>query len=119
MTAVENTSRDYYRTALADGSHAAWLVFDVSSWVGAGGVSFYQVMPTYHNPSGRKAYLMNIYTHPDYRRQGIARHMVGLLVGEAQKQGVTAISLEATVVGMPLYESYGFVRMPMEMELPA
>ena len=118
MTAVENASRDYYRTALADGSHAAWLVFDGSSWVGAGGVIFYQVMPTYHNPSGRKAYLMNIYTHPDYRRQGIARHMVGLLVGEAQKQGVTAISLEATVMGMPLYESMGFVHMPMEMELP-
>ena len=118
MAAVETASQDYYRTALADGSHTAWLVFDGNTWVGAGGVSFYRVMPTYHNPSGRKAYLMNIYTRPDYRRQGIARHMVDLLVGEARERGVTAISLEATAMGMPLYESYGFVRMPMEMELP-
>ena len=118
MTAVKTASRDYYRAALSDGSHAAWLVFDGDTWIGAGGVSFYQIMPTYHNPSGRKAYLMNIYTRPDYRRQGIARHMVDLLVGEARERGVTAISLEATAMGMPLYESYGFIHMPAEMELP-
>lgn len=60
MTAVETASRDYYCAALADGSHAAWLVFGGDTWIGAGGVSFYRIMPTYHNPSGRKAYLMNI-----------------------------------------------------------
>ena len=118
MTAVETASRDYYRAALADGSHAAWLVFDGDTWIGAGGVSFYRVMPTYHNPSGRKAYLMNIYTHPDYRRRGLGRRMAELLVEEARKRGVTAISLDATAMGMPLYESMGFVHMPMEMELP-
>ena len=119
MTAVETASRDYYRAALADGSHAAWLVFDGDTWIGAGGVSFYRIMPTYHNPSGRRAYLMNIYTRPDYRRRGIARHMVDLLVGEARQRGITAISLEATDMGRPLYEAYGFVQMPSEMELPA
>ena len=119
MTAVETASRDYYRAALADGNHAAWLVFDGDTWIGAGGVSFYRIMPTYHNPSGRRAYLMNIYTHPDYRRRGIARHMVDLLVGEARQRGITAISLEATDMGRPLYEAYGFVQMPAEMELPA
>ena len=119
MTAVETASRDYYRAALADGSHAAWLVFDGDTWIGAGGVSFYRIMPTYHNPSGRRAYLMNIYTHPDYRRRGIARHLVDLLVGEARQRGITAISLEATDMGRPLYEAYGFVQMPAEMELPA
>ena len=118
MSAVEQASRDYYTAALADGSHAAWLVFDGDTWIGAGGVSFYRVMPTYHNPSGRKAYLMNIYTHPDYRRRGLGRRMAELLVEEARKRGVTAISLDATAMGMPLYESMGFVHMPMEMELP-
>ena len=118
MTRVEAASRDYYRRALAGGGHAAWLVFDRESWIGAGGVSFYQVMPTYHNPTGRKAYLMNIYTHPDYRRQGIARHMVDLPVDEARSRNIIAISLDATAMGMPLYESRGFVHMPMEMELP-
>ena len=42
----------------------------------------------------------------------------GLLVAEARKRGVIAISPDATAMGMPLYESMGLVHMPMEMELP-
>ena len=118
MTAVETASRNYYRAALADGNHAAWLVFDGDTWIGAGGVSFYRVMPTYHNPTGRCAYLMNIYTHPDYRRQGLGTRMVELLVGEARRRGVTHIGLDATAMGKPLYEKYGFQAMPDEMVLP-
>ena len=47
------------------------VIFDGSRFVGTGGVSFFQVMPTYHNPSGKKAYIMNMYTIPEYRRNGI------------------------------------------------
>lgn len=53
MSAVEAQSRDYYRKALSDGSHVAYLVFDGKELAGAGGVSFYRLLPTYHNPTGR------------------------------------------------------------------
>lgn len=43
---------------------------------------------------------MNLYTAPEYRRQGIMQ-----------------IALEATDMGRPLYEKYGFVKMEDEMEL--
>ena len=36
---------------------------------------------------------------------------------DAKAQGVSAISLEATDMGRPLYEKYGFVKMNDEMEL--
>ena len=118
MSKVERQSRSYYEQALADGTHVAYLVFDGERFVGAGGVSFFRVMPTYHNPSGRKAYIMNMYTHPEYRRRGIAAKTLDLLVDEAKSAGIDAISLEATAMGRPLYEKYGFVRMNDEMELP-
>ena len=86
-------------------------------FIGAGGVSFYQVMPTYHNPTGKKAYIMNMYTAPEYRRQGIAIHTLDLLVNDAREQGVSQIALEATDMGRALYEKYGFVKMEDEMEL--
>ena len=60
---------------------------------------------------------MNMYTAPDYRRQGIAYKTLELLVLDARKRGITAISLEATKMGKPLYEKYGFVKMNDEMEL--
>ena len=118
MTQVERATLAYYRSALADGSHTAYLVFDGDVFVGAGGVSYYAVMPTYHNPTGRKAYIMNMYTRPAYRRRGIAARTLDLLVQDARGRGVHAISLEATSMGRPLYEAYGFVPMTSEMELP-
>ena len=118
MSEVEAESRTYYGKALVDGSHTAILVFDGDKFAGAGGVSYYTVMPTYHNPSGRKAYIMNMYTKPEYRRRGIAFKTLDLLVSDAKNKGIAAISLEATDMGRPLYEKYGFVKMEDEMELP-
>ena len=119
MDRVREETRRYYQEALPAGTHVAYLVLDGDRFVGAGGVSFFQVMPTYHNPSGEKAYLMNIYTRPAYRRRGIAYRTLDLLVREAGSRGVTAVSLEATAMGRPMYEKYGFVGMNDEMELPS
>lgn len=118
LSQVETQSRHYYEKALTDGSHIAYLVFDGDTFVSTGGISFFQVMPTVHNPTGEKAYIMNMYTHPDYRRRGIATQTLELLVQAAKKRGVSHISLEATEMGRPLYVRYGFVSMQNEMELP-
>ena len=99
-------------------TQAAVMGFDEDKFVGAGGISYFQVMPTYHNPTGKKAYIMNMYTNPNYRRHGIAFKTLDLLVTDAREKGITVISLEATDMGRPLYEKYGFVKMNNEMELP-
>lgn len=54
MSLVEKESYEYYKNALETGEHIAYLVYDNGKFIGAGGVSFYQVMPTYHNPTGKK-----------------------------------------------------------------
>ena len=114
---MEKESYEYYKSALETGEHIAYLVYDNETLIGAGGVSFYQVMPTYHNPTGKKAYIMNMYTASEYRRQGIAFHTLDLLVKDIRKQGISQITLEATEMGRSLYEKYGFVKMEDEMEL--
>lgn len=118
MSRVERESRKYYENALAKNLHTAYLVFDGVDFVGAGGISYYAVMPTFHNTSGKKAYIMNMYTKPDYRRNGIATKTLDLFIQDAKEHEVTAISLEATDIGRKLYEKYGFVSMTSEMELP-
>lgn len=118
MSVVKEESYRYYQDALTNDSHVAYLVFDDDEFVGAGGISFFKVMPTFHNPTGQKAYIMNMYTKPEYRRNGIAYKTLDLLIAEAKCKGITTISLEATDMGRPLYEKYGFVKMDDEMELP-
>ena len=39
-------------------------------------------------------------------------------IGPKKLSGISAISLEATEIGQPLYVKYGFVKMDTEMELP-
>jgi len=51
---------------------------------------------------------MNVYTRNEYRRQGIARQMCEMLIEDAWARGATEISLDATTMGRPLYESLGF-----------
>ena len=118
MSEVEKETRTYYKKAMIEDSHVAILVYDEEKFVGAGGVSFYTVMPTFHNSSGRKAYIMNMYTDEEYRRKGIAYHTLDMLIEECRKRGISDISLEATKAGRPLYEKYGFVMAQDEMVLP-
>lgn len=117
MTEIKKQSYDYYKQSLCS-NHIAYLVFDGEVFVGSGGVSFFRVMPTYHNPSGNKAYIMNMYTAPNYRRKGIAYNTLDLLINDTKSKGITDISLEASDMGYPLYVKYGFVKINNEMVLP-
>ena len=63
---------------------------------------------TFSHPTGRRAHLMNVYTKPDYRRKGISKKMVEMIIDEAKENGVTEISLDATEMGRTLYETLGF-----------
>lgn len=119
MSEVETYSYEYYKEALGSDKHIAYLVFDGDEFVGAGGVSFFRVMPTYDNPTGEKAYIMNMYTKPEYRRNGIGLHTLDLLVKAAKERGITAIALDASDMGRLLYEKYGFVSASDEMKLPS
>ena len=46
MSEVEKQSYNYYQKALYEGNHTAYLFFYKERFVGAGGVSYFQVMPT-------------------------------------------------------------------------
>mgnify|MGYP000596520499 len=60
---------------------------------------------------------MNIYTSPEYRRKGIAYKTLDLLIKATREKGINHITLEATAMGRPMYEKYGFTKMNDEMEL--
>ena len=102
---IVNESRDYF----LNGDHVTVLAIDGNEAIGCASMSFMRIMPTFSHPTGRRAHLMNVYTRNAYRRQGIARRMVEMLIEETWKKGATEISLDATVMGRPLYESLGFV----------
>jgi GNAT superfamily N-acetyltransferase len=58
----------------------------------------------------RLAWLGMVLTHPDYRRRGFARRLVGSCLEIAAAQRIRTVKLDATDSGFPLYESFGFLR---------
>lgn len=98
------------RTAgyLATGDQTTLLAVDDEQVAGCATICYMTWLPTLQHPTGKRAHLMNVYTAPGYRRQGVARQLVTALMDEAKLRGVTEISLDATEAGRPLYESLGF-----------
>ena len=115
MSELEAVTRPYYERALNDGSQLAVLVYDGDKFVGAGAVCLYEVMPTFYNMSGKRGYIMNMYTIPEYRGQGIATRTVDMLVNRCKELGYTHITLSATDMGQPVYEKYGFKKLEDQM----
>lgn len=116
MRFVEKQVIMYYTATIPNETHVAYLALQDGRFAGTGGVCFYRVLPTYFKPTGQKAYIINMFTNLEYRRQGIGTKILDLLVKESLSRGATYISLEATDMGRSLYEKYGFGRLASEMQ---
>lgn len=91
-----------------EGNQTTIIALENGKPVACASISYIEVMPTFSHPTGNRAHLMNVYTNADYRRQGVARKLVQMLIDEAKVKGITEISLDATDLGRPLYEALGF-----------
>lgn len=106
----------YSREYFLNGQHTTVLAVDEENGedgkngktIGCATLCYLEMLPTFSHPTGKRAHLMNVYTAPDYRGQGIAHRMVEMLIEEARRRGVTEISLDATASGRPLYRKLGF-----------
>ena len=115
---LEQENRRYYQAAIPAGTHVACFAYAGNQIVGCGGVCIYQEMPSPDNPDGRCAYLMNIYTCPEVRKQGVGETIINWLVDQATMRGISKIYLEASEAGKSLYQKIGFVSMPDMMKIP-
>ena len=97
-------SRKYF----LEGDQETVLALEGGRVMGCATMCYISIMPTFSHPTGRRAHLMNVYTDPAARRQGVAYKMVSLLIESAWNRGATEISLDATEAGRPLYRKLGF-----------
>ena len=100
---------DKSKAYFENGDQTTVLAFADETVIGCASICYINIMPTFGHPTGNRAHLMNVYTNRQYRRQGIAYHMVNMLIEEAKERGVTEISLDATQSGRALYQKCGFV----------
>jgi GNAT superfamily N-acetyltransferase len=111
------TTRAFLTMAMPSGAYVGWLAETAEGRVVAGaGVTIFAWPGSPDDATGRRALVQNVYTEPEFRRQGLARQLMVTAIAWCRDQGLRSISLHASDFGRPLYEDLGF-RQTNEMRL--
>ena len=101
---------DYYNSHMADGTFVSYIAVDGDKIVGTSGMSFVEKPPYFGCPSGKLGLLSSMYTDNNYRRQGIAKKLLSMVVDEARAYGCGVVQITASDMGVLLYSDFGFVK---------
>ncbi len=94
---------------MGEGKYLGWILLDDQRPIASAGLLILDWPPHPLDPTGEyRAYLLNVFVEPQYRRGGLARELVALCLAEAGRRKLRVISLHASKEGRPLYESLGF-----------
>ncbi len=114
---VAGAVRDYLLQAIPKGQFVAWVAEEDSQIIATSGLVFNQKVPHGRNPSGREAFVLNMYTLPERRGLGIATALMETIVQHVRQRGITCIRLHASEDGLGIYTKMGFVPDDSEMVL--
>ena len=101
-------SRDFFGKALAEGNYHGWLYQGGGSVVAGGGIILVDYHPSPSNPQARRPWVVNVYVEHAWRRRGLARGLMDVMIEWSREQGYPNLFLHASDEGRPLYESLGF-----------
>ncbi|WP_321475447.1 GNAT family N-acetyltransferase [uncultured Paludibaculum sp.] len=109
LARIRGLSEPFFAAALNNGTYVAWVAEDEQSEPVAGtGVLLLPYQPGPNDTRAQRAFIINVYTHPEHRRQGLARRLMTTAVDWCREAGFGIVSLHASTEGRPLYESLGF-----------
>jgi GNAT superfamily N-acetyltransferase len=99
----------FLHAAMPRGRYRAWMAETPDRRVVAGaGITIVDWAGSADDPAPHRAWIQNVYTEPEYRRQGLARRLMDTVVAWCREEGFASVSLHASVFGRPLYEDMGF-----------
>ena len=103
------TTEAFLQHALPSGMYRGWLAQTSAGRVVAGaGITIVPWPGHPRDPAPRRGWVQNVYTEPDFRRQGLARRLMVAVVDWCRAEGFYTVSLHASRDGRGLYESMGF-----------
>ena len=99
----------WLRQRLTAGEYRAWLVLSADGAIIAGlGLWLMDWPPHMIGPGAPRGNILNVYTEPAFRRQGIARQLMNVALDWCRANQVRAVILHASKDGQKLYEELDF-----------
>lgn len=120
IAAVRKSLEAYFPGAIELGDCICWLAKSGNEVAGLGAMVVYERPANFNCPSGRVGNVLNMFTLPAYRKQGICGVLLDKLMASAKERNINMLELHATPDGEPIYTRYGFAEPlspVMEMKL--
>jgi GNAT superfamily N-acetyltransferase len=113
---VAGNLRDYFAEAMPRGDLVAWLAEREGEVVATSALVVWRMPPNNSVVTGRQGYVLNMYTMPELRRQGICTALLEKMIEEARALGLSRVALHSSKTGEGIYRRRGFVE-PSDVEL--
>jgi ribosomal protein S18 acetylase RimI-like enzyme len=108
---------EYFARTIPSNEFISFLAVADTKIIASSGLVFHHHPPSNRNPTGREAYIMNMYTAPAWRRRGIATRLLQMLIDHARQNYCGKISMHALPLGRSIYLNTGFVSIETELRL--
>jgi GNAT superfamily N-acetyltransferase len=109
LNAMTSAFRPWLRQKMITGEYLAWFAAGADGSIVAGlGLWLMDWPPHMIGPGARRGNILNVYTEPAFRRQGIAGRLMDAALHWCRANGIRAVILHASKDGRALYEKLGF-----------
>lgn len=113
----QRACEQFFKQFIPKEEFLSWVAENNGIIIATSGLVIFQKPPSPGNNSGKEAYIMNMYTLPEWRKKGIASKLLKEILDFLRKKEITVISLHTTEIGRNTYEEIGFILTNNEMKL--
>jgi len=99
----------WVRGRMVEGKYLGWITESDGHVAGSAGLLIVDWPPhPLHPESSHRAYLLNVFVEPEFRKRGLAHSLIEQCLAEARKRGIRVVTLHSSDAGRPVYEGLGF-----------
>ncbi|OJV18123.1 MAG: hypothetical protein BGO30_04025 [Bacteroidetes bacterium 41-46] len=98
----------YFTGAIDEGRFFGYVLKEDDKEVSFGGMVLKEIPGDINKPLYTEGEILNMYTLPEARKKGYSSAVLKALIDEAERRGVSKISLHTSKDGERLYRSFGF-----------
>lgn len=109
LDSMASNFQPWLQARMNAGEYLAWLVIAPDGEIAAGTGLWLMDWPPHMIGKGRRrGNILNVYTAEGFRRRGLARRLMEVVLKWCRENGVDTVILHASAEGRELYESMGF-----------
>jgi ribosomal protein S18 acetylase RimI-like enzyme len=113
-TKMRKSLEEYFSETLPTKNLIAWLAEHGGKIVGTGYLVVWRIPGRYRGlETGELGYILNMYTVPEARRNGIGTRLLQELIKEGKSRGLKHLHLHASKEGIGMYRKAGFTEPSM------